>query len=84
MEAVLQTFIYFMLPKRGYALLRVKFHALFCFAGFFIILESRKNLKFKMGIDVRDFHVFLSEQITHEHRDCTIYKEGNKSELTVI
>ena len=48
-----------MIGYRVYALLRVKLHALFCFAGIFIILEPRKHLKFKMGIDVRDFHVFF-------------------------
>jgi len=27
---------------------------------------------------------FLSAQIAHEHRDCTIYKEDIKSEPTMI
>lgn len=31
----------------------------FCFAGIFIILESRKRLKFEMGVDVHNFHDFI-------------------------
>jgi hypothetical protein len=53
----------FYASKKRLCFIKSKISCFFLFAGFFIILESSKHLKFKMGIDIPDFHVFYRRKL---------------------
>jgi len=58
-----------MLPKRGYIILRVKFHALFRFAGFFLLFWNHVSIWYlKWALMCREVHAFIGADYSRTSR----------------